>query len=62
MTDDHDVDTPASRALDPAASDSAELADLTLPGEFTDYNKGRFIDWSKLDLYQLQRGEGECAV
>jgi sulfite reductase beta subunit-like hemoprotein len=39
-----------------------ELADLTLPGEFTDDNKGMFIDWSKLDLYQLQRGEGECAV
>ncbi|MEX1103442.1 MAG: hypothetical protein WED87_04285, partial [Dehalococcoidia bacterium] len=39
-----------------------EIADLTVPGEFTDDNQGMFIDWSKLDLYQLQRGEGECAV
>jgi sulfite reductase beta subunit-like hemoprotein len=38
------------------------LADLALPGEFTDDNKGMFIDWGRLDLYQLQRGEGECAV
>ncbi len=38
------------------------VADLCLPGEFTDDNQGMFIDWGKLDLYQLQRGEGECAV
>ena len=38
------------------------IADLALPGEFTDDNQGMFIDWGKLDLYQLQRGEGECAV
>ncbi len=45
-----------------AAVFEKEISDLTLPGEFTDDNKGMFIDWSKLDLYQLQRGEGECAV
>jgi sulfite reductase (ferredoxin) len=38
------------------------IKDLTLPGEFDDENRGMFIDWGKLDLYQLQRGEGECAV
>ena len=38
------------------------IRDLTLPGEFTDDNKGMFIDWGKLELYQLQRGEGECAI
>ncbi|MCC7365000.1 MAG: nitrite/sulfite reductase [Dehalococcoidia bacterium] len=38
------------------------IEDLTLPGEFTDDNKGMFMDWGKLDLYQMQRGEGECAV
>jgi len=38
------------------------LEDLTLPGDFTDDNKSMFIDWGKLDLYQLQRGEGECAI
>lgn len=38
------------------------IRDLTLPGEFSDDNKGMFIDWGKLDLYQLQRGEGECAI
>jgi sulfite reductase beta subunit-like hemoprotein len=39
-----------------------EIADLALPGEFTSDNTGMFIDWGKLDLYQLQRGEGECAI
>jgi sulfite reductase beta subunit-like hemoprotein len=38
------------------------IQDLTLPGEFDDANQGMFIDWGKLELYQLQRGEGECAV
>ncbi|MFN0094039.1 MAG: nitrite/sulfite reductase [Dehalococcoidia bacterium] len=38
------------------------IADLCLPGDFTDDNRGMFMDWGKLDLYQLQRGEGECAV
>ncbi|MCC6381557.1 MAG: nitrite/sulfite reductase [Dehalococcoidia bacterium] len=38
------------------------IEDLTLPGDFTDDNRGMFIDWGKLDLYQLQRGEGECAI
>ncbi len=45
-----------------AAVFEKEIADLTLPGEFTEDNKGMFIDWSKLDLYRLERGEGECAV
>ncbi len=40
----------------------AAVKDLVLPGDFTDDNKGMFMDWGKLDLYQLQRGEGECAV
>lgn len=39
-----------------------EIADLTLPGDFSDDNRSMFIDWNRLDLYQLQRGEGECAV
>jgi sulfite reductase (ferredoxin) len=38
------------------------IRDLVLPGEFTDDNKAMFIDWDRVDLYQLQRGEGECAV
>lgn len=38
------------------------IADLTLPGEFSDDNRSMFIDWNRLELYQLQRGEGECAV
>ncbi len=38
------------------------IEDLVLPGEFSDDNQGMFIDWGKLDLYQLQRGEGECAI
>jgi sulfite reductase beta subunit-like hemoprotein len=38
------------------------IEDLCLPGEFTDDNRGMFIDWERLELYRLQRGEGECAV
>lgn len=38
------------------------IEDLTLPGDFTDDNRGMFIDWTKLELYRLERGEGECAV
>lgn len=38
------------------------IEDLTLPGDFSDDNRSMFIDWNRLDLYQLQRGEGECAV
>ena len=40
----------------------AAVQDLTIPGEFDEENKSMFIDWGKLDLYELQRGEGECAV
>lgn len=38
------------------------IEDLCIPGDFTEDNQSMFIDWGKLDLYQLQRGEGECAV
>lgn len=38
------------------------VADLTIPGEFSEDNQSTFMDWGKLDLYLLQRGEGECAV
>lgn len=50
--------------FDRVGSDPFEKAieDLTLPGEFSDDNKQMFIDWNRLELYQLQRGEGECAV
>ncbi len=40
----------------------AEIEDLTLPGDFSDDNRSMFIDWNRMELYQLQRGEGECAV
>jgi sulfite reductase beta subunit-like hemoprotein len=40
----------------------AAIQDLTLPGEFSEDNQQMFIDWNRLELYQLQRGEGECAV
>jgi sulfite reductase beta subunit-like hemoprotein len=40
----------------------AAIQDLVLPGDFSEDNLGMFIDWGKLDLYMLQRGEGECAL
>ena len=38
------------------------VQDLTIPGEFIDDNRNMFIDWARIELYQLQRGEGECAI
>ena len=45
-----------------AAPLEKEIEDLTIPGEFSDDNQTMFIDWNRYELYQLQRGEGECAV
>ncbi len=39
-----------------------EIADLTLPGDFSEDNLSMFIDWNRIELYQVQRGEGECAI
>jgi sulfite reductase beta subunit-like hemoprotein len=39
-----------------------EVADLTLPIEFSLENMNHFIDWSKNAPFQVIRGEGECAV
>ena len=38
------------------------VQDLTIPGDFSDDNREMFIDWTKFELYVLERGEGECAV
>jgi len=38
------------------------IADLVIPGEFSDDTRSIFIDWERGDLYRLERGEGECAV
>lgn len=39
-----------------------EISDLVVPGEFSEDNRSLFIDWERGDLYQVQRGEGECAI
>jgi sulfite reductase beta subunit-like hemoprotein len=38
------------------------VKDLSLPVEFNVENMDFFIDWNRSDLYQVIRGEGECAV
>ncbi len=38
------------------------VKDLSMPVEFNVENMDFFIDWSRSDLYQVIRGEGECAV
>jgi sulfite reductase beta subunit-like hemoprotein len=38
------------------------IKDLSLPVEFGPEHITHFIDWSRSDLYQVVRGEGECAV
>ena len=38
------------------------MKDLSLPVEFNLENMNFFIDWQRNDVYQVIRGEGECAV
>jgi sulfite reductase beta subunit-like hemoprotein len=40
----------------------ARVKDLTLPVEFGLENMNYFIDWSRNAPFEVQRGEGECAV
>jgi sulfite reductase beta subunit-like hemoprotein len=39
-----------------------QVKDLSLPVEFNVENMGFFIDWQRNELYEVIRGEGECAV
>jgi sulfite reductase beta subunit-like hemoprotein len=50
--------------VDRAGTDEFEglVKDLSLPVEFTPEHITHFIDWSRKDLYEVVRGEGECAV
>ena len=38
------------------------MADLSLPVDFNVENMSFFIDWQRKDIYEVIRGEGECAV
>jgi hypothetical protein len=38
------------------------VKDLTLPMQFNLENMNYFIDWSRKAPFEVQRGEGECAV
>ena len=40
----------------------ALVKDLTLPIEFSLENVNFFVDWSRKGPFEVQRGEGECAV
>jgi sulfite reductase beta subunit-like hemoprotein len=40
----------------------ARVKDLTMPIEFSLENMNYFIDWTKNAPFEVQRGEGECAV
>jgi sulfite reductase beta subunit-like hemoprotein len=40
----------------------ARVKDLTMPIEFSLENMSYFVDWSKSSPFEVQRGEGECAV
>jgi sulfite reductase beta subunit-like hemoprotein len=40
----------------------ARVKDLTLPIEFSLENMNFFVDWSRNGPFEVQRGEGECAV
>src|SRR5207302_4337703 len=45
-----------------AAEFEARVKDLTMPIEFNLQNMSFFIDWTKHAPFEVQRGEGECAV
>jgi sulfite reductase beta subunit-like hemoprotein len=45
-----------------AASFTEIVKDLSLPVEFNVENMSYFIDWQRDQLYEVIRGEGECAV
>jgi sulfite reductase beta subunit-like hemoprotein len=40
----------------------SRVKDLAMPAEFTLENMNLFIDWTKSAPFEVQRGEGECAV
>jgi sulfite reductase beta subunit-like hemoprotein len=50
--------------VDRAGTDEFEglVKDLSLPVEFSPEHITHFIDWNRKDLYEVVRGEGECAV
>jgi sulfite reductase beta subunit-like hemoprotein len=39
-----------------------EVKPLTMPADFNLDTMQEFIDWSRSDPYQVERGEGECAI
>jgi sulfite reductase beta subunit-like hemoprotein len=45
-----------------ASEFEARVKDLTMPVEFSLQNMNYFIDWTKNSPFEVQRGEGECAV
>jgi sulfite reductase beta subunit-like hemoprotein len=45
-----------------AASFEERVRDLSMPIEFSLENLNDFIDWTKSVPFEVQRGEGECAV
>ena len=45
-----------------SAEFEARVKDLTLPMEFNLENMNYFVDWSRKAPFEVQRGEGECAV
>jgi sulfite reductase beta subunit-like hemoprotein len=40
----------------------AQVKDLTMPIEFSLENMNHFVDWSRNAPFEVERGEGECAV
>ncbi len=45
-----------------SAEFEARVKDLSMPVEFSLENMNMFIDWTKNVPFEVQRGEGECAV
>ncbi len=55
---------PFNEFVDRVGADQFEglVKDLSLPVEFGPEHIQHFIDWQRSELYEVVRGEGECAV
>jgi sulfite reductase beta subunit-like hemoprotein len=40
----------------------SEVAELTMPADFSLETLDQFIDWNRSEPYKVERGEGECAI
>jgi sulfite reductase beta subunit-like hemoprotein len=55
---------PFNAFVDRAGHEAFESVarELALPAEYSAATVNEFVDWNRAELFQVQRGEGECAA